>query len=96
MLDYENCQCKKKIVDKLDEERTENIDKLKIAGMVLFQPESRLRCSSYTLYIALFSILFTINAEIGVHFVYSRWYSKKDVTRVKFGTRTQAITLLLN
>ena len=96
MLDYENCKCKKKIVDKLDEERTENIDKLKIAGMVLFQHESRLRCSSYTLYIALFSILFTINAEIGVYFVYSRWCSKKDVTRVKFGTRTQAITLLLN
>ena len=94
MLDYENCKCKKKTVDKLDEERTENIDKLTIAGMVLFLHESRR--SSYTLYIALFSIHFTINAEIGVYFVYSRWYSKKDVTRVKFDTRTQTITLLLN
>ena len=36
-LDYANCQCRKKFVDKLVEERTENIDKVKIAGMALFQ-----------------------------------------------------------
>ena len=37
----------------------------------------------------LFSILFTINVEIGPYFVYFQWYLQKDVTRVEFDTRTQ-------
>ena len=30
-LDYENCKCRKKLIDKLTEECTENIDEVKIA-----------------------------------------------------------------
>ena len=41
----------------------------------------------------LFAIIFTISVGIGIYFVYykymNHWYLKKDVTRVKFGTRTQ-------
>ena len=44
----------------------------------------------FTLHIALFSILFPINVGIGNCFTYFRLYLKKDVTCVKFGTRTQA------
>ena len=33
--------------------------------------------------------IFTINVGIGTYFVYLHWYLKKDVTHVKFGTRTQ-------
>ena len=47
------------------------------------------KCSSCTLYIVLFSILFTINVGIGTYFVYSHWYLKKDVRCFKFGTCTQ-------
>ena len=36
-LDYENCKCRKKVVDELVEECTENIDKVKIARMALFE-----------------------------------------------------------
>ena len=48
-----------------------------------------------TLHIVLFAIIFTINVGIGLYFVYykymNHWYlKKKDVTRVMFGTRTQA------
>ena len=39
-LDYENCKCRKKLVDKLVEECTENIDEVKIAGMTLFEHEN--------------------------------------------------------
>ena len=34
-LDYENCKCKKKLVDKLVKEFTENIDEVKLAGIIL-------------------------------------------------------------
>ena len=34
-LDYENCNCRKKFVDKLVEECTENIKKKKIAKIAL-------------------------------------------------------------
>ena len=43
-LDYQNCKCKKKLVDKLVEECIENIDEVKIAGMALF--EHRNDCKS--------------------------------------------------
>ena len=33
---YENCNCRKKLVDKIVEECTENIDEEDIAGMALF------------------------------------------------------------
>ena len=36
-LDYQNCKCKKKLVDKLVEECIENIDEEKIAGITLFE-----------------------------------------------------------
>ena len=35
-----NCKCRKKLVDKLVEECTENIDEVKIAGMTLFEHEN--------------------------------------------------------
>ena len=65
-LDYENCKCRKKLVAKLIEECTENIDAVKIAS----EYEHKNQCSSCTLHIALFSILFTINVGIGTYFVY--------------------------
>ena len=44
----------------------------------------------------LFSIFFTINVGIGTYFIYSHCYLKKDVSRVKFNTRTQTTIQLLN
>ena len=47
------------------------------------------KCSSCILYIVLLSTIFTINVRKCAHFAYSHWYLKKDITRGKFGTRTQ-------
>ena len=58
-LDYENCKCRKKLVDKLVEECTENVEEAKIAEITL--TENIHKCSSCTLYIVLFSIIVTIN-----------------------------------
>ena len=37
---YVNCKCRKKVVDKLIEKCTENIDKAKIAGTALLEREN--------------------------------------------------------
>ena len=95
-LDYENCKCRKKLVDKLTEcnsvernivecssaeECTENIDEVKIVD------KNECVCS-YIIYVVLVVIVLAIIIGIGAYFVYSRWYLKKVITRVKFGTRT--------
>ena len=67
-LDYENCNCRKKLVDKLVDECTENIDEVKIAEVTL--TENMRKCSSCILYTVLLSISFTINVGISTYFVY--------------------------
>ena len=62
---------------------------MKLAKITLSKNENKYKCNSCTLYIGLFSILFTFNVGIGVYFVYFHWYLKKYVTRVEFDTRTQ-------
>ena len=37
----------------------------------------------------IFSIIFTLNVEIGNYFVYFHWCLKKDVIHVKFSNCTQ-------
>ena len=49
-LNYKNCKCRKKLVDKLLEDCTENIDEVKIANKNKYKN----KCSSCTLYIVLF------------------------------------------
>ena len=79
-------KCRKNLFDKLVEECTTNIDEVKIAS----ENEHKSKCSSCTLYIVLFSIIFTIIIGITTYFVYSHWYlKKKKNTRVMLDTRTE-------
>ena len=88
-LDYKNCKCNKRLVDKLTEECTENIEETRLVEITSSKNENNHKCSSCTLYIVLFSIFFTINVKIGSYFLCFHWYlKKKDVICVKFGTRT--------
>ena len=75
-LDYENCECRKNLYDKLVEECTENVDEVKIAGITLAGHENVCVCSC-TIYFVLIAVIFTISIGISVYFVYSQWYSKK-------------------
>ena len=68
-LDYENCKCRKKLVDKLVEECTETVEEVKLAKITLSENKNKHRCSFCTLYIVLFWIVFTINIGIGTYFV---------------------------
>ena len=78
-LDYENCKYRKKLVDKLVEECTENVE-VKLAKINLAENENKYKCSSYTLYIVLFSIIFTINVGIGTYCVYYKYMKRNKET----------------
>ena len=70
-LDYENCKCRKKLVDKLVEEYTENIKQTK-----LLENEHKNECSSCIAYIVLFSLSFTISIGIAAYFAYYKYMSR--------------------
>ena len=63
-------KCKKELVDKLVEECTENVEKVKLAKITSTEDENKHKCSSCTLHIKLLSIMFTINVGIGTYFIY--------------------------
>ena len=84
-LDFSNCKCRKRLVGKLVEECIKSIDEVEITEIT----HAENKCSSCTLYIVLFSMIFIINVGIGTYFVYSRWCLKKDIPHVKFNTDIQ-------
>ena len=74
-LDYEKCKCRKRLVDKLFEECTENMEEVKLAKIISAEHESV--CKSFcALYIVLFSIIFRINVGIGTYFVYYKYMNR--------------------
>ena len=81
-LDYSNVgKCRKRLVDKLIEECTENIKEVEISGIT--QDENKY--GSCTIYTVLFLIIFTINIRIGSHFVYYKYMSRNKENVSKYG-----------
>ena len=76
-LDYKNCKCRKKLVDKLVSECTENVEEVKIA-------EHTNKCSSCILYIVLFPVLFIINVGIATYFVYHKYMNRNEETTSRY------------
>ena len=71
-LDYENCKCRKKLVDELVDECTETVEEVKLAKTTLAENENSYKCSSCTEYTGLFWIFVTINVgEIGAWFIFT-------------------------
>ena len=58
------------------EECTENVEEVKLAKITLAGNENKYKCSSCTLYIVLFFIIFTINVGIGTYFVYYKYVNR--------------------
>ena len=65
-LDYENCKCRKRLIDKLIEECSENIEETSLIKI----NSAKCKSNSCILYIVLFLILFTINIGIATYFIY--------------------------
>ena len=79
-LDYENCKCRKKLVDKLvecgaAEECTATVEEVKLAK--INSTENKSKRSYCSLYIVLILIIFLINAGIGGYFLYFHWHLKE-------------------
>ena len=74
---------KERLVNKLVGECNETIHEVKLIKITLAESENRYKCNSCILYIALFSIFFTINVGIGAYFVYYKYVNRnnKDVSR---------------
>ena len=67
----------KKLVDKLVDECAETVEEVKLAKITLSENENRYKCTSCTVYIVLFSTMFTTNVGIDTYYVYSQCYTKK-------------------
>ena len=79
-LDYKNCRCRKRLVDKLMEECNEIIEEVKIVS------ENKNKCSSCILYIVLFIIIITINIGNTTYFVYFEYINdnKENVSKYHY------------
>ena len=75
-LDYSDCKCRKKLIDPLVEECTENIDETKLVKKTIDENENKDKCNSYVVYKVLFLIffiLFIISIVISIYFVYRKY-----------------------
>ena len=77
-LDYENCKCRKKLVEKLINECTETIDETKLANITFTKNENNYEHNSCIVYIVLMIVVFTIFTGITVYLVYYNWYLIKN------------------
>ena len=50
-LDYENCKCRKKVVEKLVEEYAETVEEVKLVKIILAENENKYKCSSCAFHI---------------------------------------------
>ena len=92
-LDYENCKCRKRLIDKLVDECTETVEEVKLTKITIAENENenKHKCSSCTMYIILFSIFLIINVGIVTYYVYSQWYLKKYLPHVDFNTHKKTV-----
>ena len=87
-LDYSNCKCRKKLIDPLVEECTENIDETKLVKKTLDKIKTKLVkktldknenkdrwnfCTVYRVLFWIFFIFFIISIKIDIYFVYRKY-----------------------
>ena len=70
MLDYENCKCRKKLVDKLIDECTETIEEMKLVNITFTENENIYEHNSCMVYIVLMIVVIVISTGITVYLVY--------------------------
>ena len=92
-LDYKNCKCRNKLVDKLVEKCNENIDgnEMLLNETLDVIPLNKYKkvCNSCTTYIVLFAIFFITSLSISCAFMYFLWCFTKENVLIKFYPGTQ-------
>ena len=89
-LDYENCKCRKRLVDKLVDECDKIVEEVKILD------KNEDKCCSCILHIVLFSIFFTINVRIAAYFVYYKYMNRNKETASRYDYVYQTTIWLIN
>ena len=83
-LDYRNCKCRKRLIDKLAEECSENIDgnKMIYNGTLNAIPLNYYGkiCNPSTIHIILLVIFFITSISISSVFIYFHWFLKRRYT----------------
>ena len=93
-VDYENCKCRKKLVEQITDECTETIEEVKLVEITL-ENEKNYKYSSCTLYIVLIIVFFKIFIGITIYFVYYNWsLMKNNVSCITFDTRKRNKNLM--
>ena len=91
-LNYLDCKCRKKLIDPLIEECTENNDETKLVNITLTENENNYQHSSCKVYIVLMTVNFTIFTGIIIYFVYYNWsFIKNKVFCIKSNTHKETI-----
>ena len=89
-LDYRNCKCRKKLVDKLIDECTETIEEVKLTEITLFTNENNYKYGYCRVYIVLMIVICTIFTGITIYFVYYNWsLTKNNVSCIRFSTHKE-------
>ena len=91
-LDYENCKCSKKLVNKLIDECIETTEEEKLAKITLTELHSAENENKYgsCIYIVLMIVVFKIFIGITIYFVYYNWsLIKSNVSCIKFNTHKE-------
>ena len=79
-LDYKNCKCRKKILDKLVEKCSENIDGNEILyneTLDIISPSDNKTSDSFIIYIILFSVFLIINISMAIYVYFSLYLKNK-------------------
>ena len=83
--------CKKKLIDPLIEECTENNDETKLVNITLAENEKSYS-NSCKVYIVLMTVVFTIFTGVTIYFVYYNWsLIKNNVSCTKFNTHKETL-----
>ena len=84
VIDYKNCKPRKRLIDKLAEESSENIggNKMIYNGTLDTVPLNDYKkiCNSCRVYMVLLTIFFMISISISSLFIYFHWYLKRRYT----------------
>ena len=90
-LDYENGKCRKKLVDELVEEYSENIDGNELIYDETLNDYEKV-WNSCTIYVVLFAIAFLIIIGVSSAFFYFHWNLEKINTYVNTSANTNSKT----
>ena len=80
---YKNCKCRKRLIDKLVEESSENIDGNKVIFNGTLNDYGKI-CNSCTVYVVQLVIFFIISISISNVFSYFYWYLKRKYIETTF------------